>query len=173
MADIELALQYVVKWEDPKMTGKVVTDNNGFPVRYGINKKYHPNLDPRFWSYAAMGRAEAWEVAKKVYTEEYWTPMRGDGIANQDVANKLLDMAVNQGVGTAIMQIQRVAQVWGKQIKVDGAFGPKTLQAVNELDPQQALIGLRKEWEIRLEKVLEVHPEWESLRDNWTKRANA
>lgn len=173
MASLDLALKYVLSWEDPRMTGKVGMDNNGALVRYGINKKFHEDLDPKFWSYAQMGRAEALALATKIYEEEYWAPVMGEQIEDQEVANKLLDMAVNQGVKTAIRQIQRVAKTWGKGIVVDGQFGPKTLAAVNALNQQQALIGLRKEWEIRMETVLEVHPEWESLRDGWTKRANA
>lgn len=173
MAELGLALTYVLHWEDPKMTGVIVVDNNGALVRYGINKKFHPNVDARFWSAATMGRAEALLTAKEIYVTEYWMPLHGNELVDQDVANKLLDMAVNQGVVTAIRQVQKVAKTWGKKIEVDGKFGPITLAAVNELNPQQALAGLRKEWEIRFEMVLELHPEWESSRDNWTKRANA
>lgn len=173
MADLETALNYVLGWEDPKLTGKVTIDNNGSPVRFGINKKFHQDLDPRFWDEKQMGTTEALALARTVYQQEYWRPVKGDNIQNQDVANKLLDMAVNEGVKTAIKAIQRVATVWGKQIVVDGKFGLQTLAAVNGLNIQQALIGMRKEWELRWDNILEVHPEWEPLRAGLMKRVNA
>ena len=47
------------------------------------------------------------ELVKKCYRENYWTPIWGDKINNQNVANDLYDTAVNMGVGTSIKLSER------------------------------------------------------------------
>lgn len=46
-------------------------------------------------------------LVKKCYRENYWTPIWGDKINNQNVANDLYDTAVNMGVGTSIKLSER------------------------------------------------------------------
>lgn len=47
------------------------------------------------------------ELVKKCYRENYWAPIWGDKIDNQNVANDLYDTAVNMGVGTSIKLSER------------------------------------------------------------------
>lgn len=47
------------------------------------------------------------ELVKKCYRENYWVPIWGDKINNQNVANDLYDTAVNMGVGTSIKLSER------------------------------------------------------------------
>jgi lysozyme family protein len=47
------------------------------------------------------------ELVKKCYRENYWAPIWGDKINNQNVANDLYDTAVNMGVGTSIKLSER------------------------------------------------------------------
>jgi lysozyme family protein len=47
------------------------------------------------------------EQARLIYLRDYWTPIRGNDILNQDEANAIYDAAVNMGVGTAIRLAQR------------------------------------------------------------------
>lgn len=48
------------------------------------------------------------ETVSKIYIRNYWTAIRGNEIANQDIANKIYDMAVTSGPGTAIKLAKRV-----------------------------------------------------------------
>ena len=41
------------------------------------------------------------------YKENYWNPIWGDKLSNQEVANDLYDTAVNMGVGMSIKLAQR------------------------------------------------------------------
>lgn len=52
-------------------------------------------------------RGLAQETAQSIYRVNYWNPIRGDEIKNQEAADELYDMAVNAGVGTAINLCQR------------------------------------------------------------------
>jgi lysozyme family protein len=47
------------------------------------------------------------EIADKIYIKNYWKVIRGDEIANQEIANKIYDMAVTSGAGTAIILAKR------------------------------------------------------------------
>lgn len=47
------------------------------------------------------------ELVKKCYRDNYWTPIWGDKIKNQKVANDFYDTAVNMGVGTSIKLSER------------------------------------------------------------------
>ena len=46
-------------------------------------------------------------LVKEFYKTNFWTPIWGDKINNQKVANDLYDTAVNMGVGTSIKLSQR------------------------------------------------------------------
>jgi lysozyme family protein len=41
------------------------------------------------------------------YEAKYWTPINGDSINDQDLANQVFDMAVNAGVGTALEMLKQ------------------------------------------------------------------
>ncbi|MGW4891545.1 glycoside hydrolase family 108 protein [Kitasatospora sp. NPDC004240] len=77
------------------------------------------------------------EKAKEIYQRRYWKVLRLDSIAevSEPVAQKLFDVAVNMGTGTAGKFLQRVLNVLNRQqadypdMTVDGAIGPKTVAA--------------------------------------------
>jgi len=70
------------------------------------------------------------DLAKRVYLEEYWKPMRADELPFA-VRYALFDSAVNSGVGQATKWLQRALGVAD-----DGALGPKTLAAANAANPE-------------------------------------
>jgi lysozyme family protein len=61
------------------------------------------------------------DVASKIYIKNYWNVIRGDEIANQDIANKIYDMAVTSGNGTAIKLAKR-ARNYPESTKMDDEF---------------------------------------------------
>lgn len=69
--------------------------------------------------------------AKAVYLADYW---RFDGIADQRVATKILDVVVNTGVIGGTKVVQRAVGV-----TPDGVYGPATQTAINTLAPEDAL----------------------------------
>ena len=82
---------------------------------------------------------EEWGV---VYQSLYWRQMRADGMADQSIANLMVDFAWTSGVARASRYLQKA--VGAKQ---DGIIGAKTLKAVNGSDAKalfKTLHGLRE-----------------------------
>lgn len=65
------------------------------------------------------------QQAASYYSANYWKPLYSQ-INDQLLANKLFDIGVLFGVGTAVKLLQGVLG-----LTTDGAFGPNTLSAVN------------------------------------------
>ncbi len=99
--------------------GGYTLDSNdpGGETNFGISKKTYPNVDIK-----NLTRDEA--VA--FYRQDYWVPCRCDNVP-WPYSLALFDMAVNQGVGTAIKTLQ---ETFG--VAADGIIGPVTLQAIRE-----------------------------------------
>jgi len=105
MADFESAFEFVMNHEDPQRSGKVTEDAGG-RTRFGIAQKFHPELKPEFFSAPAE---DALKQAEEILRHDYWERMRLSDVCNQNVANKLFDMAVNMGVHQAGVYAQRAA----------------------------------------------------------------
>jgi lysozyme family protein len=178
MAEFKPAFDFVMAHEDPHRTGKVTEDAGG-RTRFGIAQKFHPELPEAFFT----GPAEdALKQAEEIMRGDYWRPMRLDEINNQNVANKLFDMAVNMGVHQAGVYAQRAAngiiQARGAQppsaaLVEDGVIGEKSLAAVNALDPiayYQLLCDFCRQHYIH---VASNNPAQAANLQGWLKRAAA
>src|SRR6185437_13795 len=141
MANFDDALAFVLRNEDPHLSG-IVTEDSGGRTRFGIAGRSHPELGGGFY----FGPAEeALATARAIYRTEYWRPMHGDAIDDQSVAAKLFDMAVNMGVRQAVMLCQRaVSAVAALRLVEDGIPGSRTLDAVNRANPEALLAQLRE-----------------------------
>src|SRR5690348_2451161 len=120
MANFDEALAFMLRNEDPHLSG-VVTEDSGGRTRFGIAERFHPNLGHDFYA----GPAEAaLRTAREIYRYEYWKPICGEEIRDQQVAAKILDMAVNLGVRQAIVLCQRAINASTTlQIEEDGVLG--------------------------------------------------
>jgi len=90
----------------------------------GIARNFHPEWPG--WKLVDAGQREGPELDKEVsdfYRAEFW---KFDDITNQELANKLMDQAVNRGLGSAVKLLQHVLG-----LTEDGVFGPQTLAAAN------------------------------------------
>lgn len=69
-------------------------------------------------------------AAENIYHEVFWLPAY-EQLNSQTVATKVFDFAVNAGAAHAHEVAQRAAVACGQACAVDGAFGPKSVAAVN------------------------------------------
>jgi hypothetical protein len=70
-----------------------------------------------------------------IYLKYFWTPMLGDQINPQPIADKLFDLRVNMGPGTANILLQEAINESQKiMVAVDSVIGPYTVKAVNDLE---------------------------------------
>lgn len=70
------------------------------------------------------------QMRHEVYNREYWNPIKGDNIINQEVANDLFDKAVNMGVHQAVVLCQR-----SLEIPETGKMDSSTLNILNINNP--------------------------------------
>lgn len=135
----------------------------------------HPN-DPggatMYGVTEAVARAEGYsgpmqdltlDFAKQVYRKRYWDACRCDQMPDP-LRYPLFDAAVNSGPSQAIKWLQLAVGV-----KVDGAIGPVTQQAVNVLPAQvtrQKMVGARLRFMTNLAN-------WPSFSKGWARRIAA
>ena len=170
MANFDEALAYVLRNEDPHLSG-IVTEDSGGRTRFGIAERFHPTLGHDFYA----GPAEAaLRTAREIYRYEYWRPICGDEIEDQRVAAKLLDMAVNMGVRQAIVFCQRALNASGTaQLEEDALLGEQTLAAINDCDPALLLIHLREMCEEFYQQLAAKRPKMQAYLRGWLTRARA
>jgi lysozyme family protein len=100
------------------------------------------------------------EVVKPFYKAMYWDKIKGDQLpAGVDYA--AYDLAVNSGVGRAAKFLQTIAGV-----TADGILGPKSMGAIRECDPEQAVDAL---CDMRLD-FLKRLPTFDTFGKGWSRR---
>lgn len=128
-------------------------------TKYGICKKYHPNLD-------IVNLTE--DQAKDVYLKEYYIPSGSDGIIDDQLALIVFDSAVNPGIGWTIKTIQKFVKV-----NQDGRIGSKTLEAINNYPDKKSLCALmkvaRKEF---YQNQVKDHPNLKENLKGWLRRVD-
>jgi lysozyme family protein len=116
--DTNLALQKVIQHEGGFTNNP---NDRGGPTKYGITQADMPSRNIREITI---------DDAIAYYKEHYIKPLYAQ-INNQVLGEKLVDMGVLFGVGTAVKLLQ-ISLSKGITVVPDGAFGPNTLAAVNE-----------------------------------------
>jgi lysozyme family protein len=77
-------------------------------------------------------------LVKGFYKKNYWDPIWGDRLPDQNIANKVFDIAVNMGIRTSVRFLQASLNLLNRNqrnyndISEDGVFGNNTLAAVND-----------------------------------------
>ena len=125
-------------------------DDKGGPTRYGIAQNYHPGIN-------AETLTE--DQAKEIYRREYWTPIHGDEITSQGVAEMLFDSAVNLGVGATVKVSRAVlgAEDW--------------LPAVNAKSPSEFIAEFILAKIARYVRICEKTPTSKKYFYGWVRRA--
>jgi hypothetical protein len=131
-----------VDWEARK-------DAQGYPMVYklpsgdmggkyevaGINDRYHPEAFRKIAGMPAPNREEA----AAQYISQYTAPLVSQ--LPPSIQPFVQDMAFNRGMGGATKYIQQGLRSIGQNIAVDGAIGPKTLSAINSVNPRELMIA--------------------------------
>ncbi|MDG1874240.1 MAG: glycosyl hydrolase 108 family protein [Mariniblastus sp.] len=124
--------------------------DKGGETHRGVTRKYHPQWPgwkiveqlkrdhPEDFKQRINDSHELAELAKDLYRAKYWTPIRGDEIPDQHIANKVFDTGVNQGVARSIRYLQESLNQLNRNqksyanIKTDGRLGDQTLRAMQQ-----------------------------------------
>jgi lysozyme family protein len=168
-------------------------DDPGGETYMGISRVYHPNwpgwsiidrgnktpAGPSFDNLVNVERLQ--EHVQEFYRKAFWKPLRGDDLPDQDVANKLFNMAVNIGIRnaakylqTALNTLNRGGELW-EDTAVDGYPGPHTVvctRACNNTKRDKYLIAFLIGLQVgHYMELFDRNPKLESFAAGWAVRA--
>lgn len=142
--------------------GDKITNRKNDPgglTKFGICKKYHPNVD-------IANLTE--EGAEQIYLKEYYLPCGADSVNDDELALVLFDSAVNPGIGWINKTVQRFVKV-----EIDGHIGDKTIEAINLYYDKKGLCALikvaRKEY---YRNQVAENPNLKENLNGWLKRVD-
>jgi lysozyme family protein len=166
MADLDLAIRYTLSFEDESLSG-VITHDAGGCTRFGIAEKFHPELAGTTF-FTTMPSGQALRQAEAIYATDYCIPLAIDRISDQNVANKLLSLGTNCGVGVAARWLQEVVGV-----AVDGTIGILTIAATNQMDATKVVAGLKAKAVAYYRQLAQANPLDQQYLGGWLRRAEA
>jgi lysozyme family protein len=173
MANFGSIIEWVLRLEDRTLAGKTEDLGDGAGLtRFGLTIRDECLVLPKcYWvddpPGTRLSNVDALEMAKQIYHDKYWTPIRGNQIASDELAATLMSFAVNDGIETAVELLQRVL---GMQA-VDGKLGPWTLAAISDHNAEELTEQLRDAQEARYLAIEARKPQDVKFHDGWRKRA--
>jgi lysozyme family protein len=110
-----------------------VEGDRGGTTYAGIARRMNPQWPG--WAHIDRGDIPPTSMVRDFYREGWWEPLRCDEIASYDVASSIFNFAVNTSAYGRPLVAAKLAQlVVG--VTPDGVFGPRTLAAINAMDPK-------------------------------------
>ena len=132
MADFNPAFERMIRDEGGFVLHNVPGDRGG-QTYAGIAR----NMHPKWPGWALIDRSETppAQMVHDFYRTNFWDDIRGNEITHQAVASDIFNFYVNTGRPAKVLA-QVVAGV-----TPDGAFGPRTLAALNGVDPEKFVLA--------------------------------
>lgn len=161
------AINFLLNNEDPRHEYASVPDVGGRAIS-GINSASYPE---DYADIASIPQDSRGPAVADFYKRCFWNPLQAGGIESQDVANRLLDQAVNGGLNTGAIMLQRAANDCGCKLTADGHIGPMTLEAVNALDSDRLVTAFRARRAAHYEAIVAENPARSIYLDQWLARA--
>ncbi len=163
MARAELLQSFILKWEggfvnDPLDRGGAT--NKG--ITLGTFRRFY-GKDASVEQLKAL-TDEQWIT---IFKAGYWNPWQADYIANQSIANIVVDWAWASGTKTSIKQVQRILNT-----TVDGVVGPQTIAAINSANPRELFDRIRSARLTFVDDILRRNPTQSRFIRGWKNRIN-
>ena len=130
-------------------------DDPGGKTRYGITEAVAREV-----GYRGDMRELPLDLAKRVYLERYWRPVRADDLP-PGIRYTVFDGAVNSGPAQSTRWLQRALGV-----TADGVIGPKTLAAAHAYPSEKLLLAMLAQ---RL-RFMAGLPNWPAFSRGWARR---
>jgi lysozyme family protein len=181
MANFDIALQELLGEEGGYANNS--SDVGGETV-FGIARRFNPTwigwqlVDPAKHQHsnlkdlnAALSADTQLQAAvAQFYRQAYWN---FDNITSQAVANKLLEMEVNFGKGSAVKILQQGLIRLGHPVHLDGSLGPATYSAMSNAEEPELLHALRAYSVLHRLRVILAHPDQIQFAEGWVFRDTA
>lgn len=170
MADFKKALKRTLKFEGGYVSDP---DDPGGSTCYGITQ-----ATARKYGYNDNMRNIPMDLVEKIYKIGYWNPNKLEEISNQLIAENIFDAAVNCGVKTAAIFLQKTLnELSNNQLQVDGEIGSKTLNLLFELInkyKEQKIVDIYIEYrEKYYDNICEKNKKLLKYRKGWHNRSMA
>ena len=130
-------------------------DDPGGETNWGVTK-----VVARQHGYEGLMKDMPVGVAKAIYRKSYWDAVQADNLPPA-IRYAVFDAAVNSGVGTAVRWLQQAVGA-----PPDGVLGPKTLAAINEVNPD----GLLRRMLAKRLTAMTSMSGWPSFSKGWARR---
>jgi hypothetical protein len=132
----------------------------------GITDKYHPEAFKRISELPPERR----EAAAAEYVLNYTSPVAS--LVPEPLKAQAVDLAFNRGPTGYTRLVQEGLNRIGIPVKVDGAFGQKTLDAIRQVDPMRLIDATEDAYMARERTMAEADPARASLFRGITNRSN-
>lgn len=159
MASFDVAIRTVLGHEGGYVDDPV---DRGGETKWGISKRSYPHLDIR-----NLTR----EQAVAIYREDWWNRYGYARIADQALATKVFDLAINMGAKPAHRLLQQALRACELPTAPDGIIGQATLAAVGLADPFALLAALRSEAAGHYRVIIARDPSQKRFSAGWETRA--
>ncbi len=113
--------------------------DRGGATKYGISKRFivDNKIKPPTFDMQKLTKDDA----TSIYKCFFWDKNNFEGLDDEAMRNKLFDISVNIGSGTAIKIFQKsLNEINNRNIAVDGIMGLRTLALANTTDDQKLLL---------------------------------
>ena len=132
MADFQPAFERMLR-DEGGMVLHTVPGDRGQLTYAGVARASWPSWAG--WSLIDRGETPSAQMVRDFYKQNFWDDMRGDELAHQAVASDIFNFYVNTG---------RPAKVLAQLVvgtTPDGAIGPRTVAALNEVDSEKFVLA--------------------------------
>lgn len=169
MSNLDKALAYTFKNEGG--FSNVPADHGGATSGYGITHSELARWRKHPVSVADVRNMKASE-AKDIYNAWYWRPLGCDQINSDGIATCIFDIGVVRGIGVPPKYTQLICNRHGASIAVDGHIGPKTIAAVNAMDPAPFIRDFSQMAEQGFRSIVAHNPSQVIFLKGWVNRAH-
>lgn len=164
MADYRKLIPFILKFE-----GGYVNDpaDSGGPTNKGVTLNTFRSVYGRTKTINDLKHMTENEW-RHIFKSLYWDKCKADDIADQSIANMLVDFAWHSGVTTAVKKLQKIVGVTS-----DGICGVQTIGAINSRYAPETFNLLKAARMKYLQCIVKNKPSQARFMKGWTKRVNA
>ncbi len=165
-SNFERALQYVLKNEGGPTNDPL---DPGGATKFGITRGALSRYRGKSCSVDDVFNLERSDAAV-IYALSYWHVLSCHHMDSLPIATAIFDAGVLFGVDTADVAAQRALVDHGYELEVDGHIGPKTLAALNSIDPAKFLAAYRLRLQQRISEIVLRRPQSIRFEKGWENR---
>ncbi len=107
-----------------------------------------------------------------IYFEQYWGPLRLNEVHDQGIATTIFDCGVNRGISIGAKYAQRVCNLNGGALVIDGHLGMRSIASLNAQNRKYFISHFVALMESGYDAIIHAHPSNEKYRRGWFARAN-